>query len=76
VGDSSGEGFAVRLYKAARPSGVIRALSDIPASFAADFNKVLLHFWRMELSGGLPCLLGDIKVGQPLISLVGAQAHP
>ncbi len=38
--DSSGEGFAVRLYKAARPQGVVRAFSDVPSAFASDFNKV------------------------------------
>lgn len=40
VTDSSGEGFAVRLYKAARPAGVVRAFSDAPSSFAAEFAKV------------------------------------
>jgi hypothetical protein len=40
VTDSSGEGFAVRLYKAAVPAGVVRAFSDVPSSFASEFNKV------------------------------------
>ena len=40
VTDSSGEGFAVRLFKAACPRGVVRAISDQPSSFASEFNKV------------------------------------
>ncbi|PSC75286.1 DNA repair endonuclease UVH1 [Micractinium conductrix] len=40
VTDSSGEGFAVRLYKSAAPAGVVRAFSDAPAAFASEFNKV------------------------------------
>ncbi|EFN55307.1 hypothetical protein CHLNCDRAFT_134272 [Chlorella variabilis] len=40
VTDSSGEGFAVRLYKAACPEGVVRAFSDVPSSFSSEFNKV------------------------------------
>ncbi|KAL4433054.1 hypothetical protein ABPG77_006481 [Micractinium sp. CCAP 211/92] len=40
VTDSSGEGFAVRLYKTAAPRGVVRAFSDLPSSFASEFNKV------------------------------------
>lgn len=39
VTDSSGEGFAVRLYKTAAPRGVVRAFSDLPSSFASEFNK-------------------------------------
>jgi DNA excision repair protein ERCC-4 len=53
--DASGEGFAVRLLRGARPGAFVRALSDAPATLAADFarpEKVLtalrirrLHLW-------------------------------
>ncbi|GAB4818898.1 hypothetical protein N2152v2_005944 [Parachlorella kessleri] len=40
VSDSSGEGFATRLFKEGNPEGWIRAFSDSPSAFAAEFNKV------------------------------------
>ncbi len=40
VTDTSGEGFAVRLFRKGNQRGFIRALSDQPAFFAAGFNKV------------------------------------
>ena len=40
VADTSGEGFAVRLFRKGNQRGFIRALSDQPAFFAAGFNKV------------------------------------
>lgn len=39
VTDTSGEGFAVRLFRAANAAGFVRAFSDAPTSFAG-FNKV------------------------------------
>ena len=38
VTDTSGEGFAVRLYKAGLPCGCVRAFSDVPAAFC-NFSK-------------------------------------
>ena len=43
VSDTSGEGFAVRLFRKGNQRGFIRALSDQPAFFAAGFNKVRPH---------------------------------
>ena len=40
VTDSSGEGFAVRLFRKGNQRGFVRAISDHPAAFAAGFNKV------------------------------------
>ena len=39
VNDTSGEGFAVRLYRAANRGGSVRAFSDQPPSFLG-FSKV------------------------------------
>jgi len=39
VTDTSGDGFAVRLFRAANAAGFVRAFSDAPTSFAG-FNKV------------------------------------
>ena len=41
VTDTSGEGFAVRLFRAANSNGFVRAFSDQPVSFLG-FSKVLL----------------------------------
>ena len=41
--DTSGEGFAVRLFRKGNQRGFIRALSDQPSFFAAGFNKVRSH---------------------------------
>lgn len=61
VTDSSGEGFAVRLYKAARPQGVVRAFSDVPSAFSSDFNKVQPRVqWRLAASGQV---LGVLQPG-------------
>lgn len=54
VTDSSGEGFAVRLFKAARPAGFVRGFSDVPSSFTSDFSKPekvlkVLHVRRLYL---------------------------
>lgn len=38
--DSSGEAFAVRLYRTGNASGFVRAASDQPTAFTAGFNKV------------------------------------
>lgn len=38
--DASGEGFAVRLFRAANRRGFVRALSDQPTSLSAGFAKV------------------------------------
>ncbi|KAL6745331.1 ERCC4 protein, partial [Haematococcus lacustris] len=51
---TSGEGFAVRLYRAGNSSGFLRALSDAPAAFMGGFNKVekvmrALHVRRLRL---------------------------
>ena len=43
VTDTSGEGFAVRLFRKGNQRGFIRALSDQPSFFAAGFNKVSHH---------------------------------
>lgn len=40
VSDSSGEGFAARLFKAGHPEGWVRAFSDSPGAFTGEFNKV------------------------------------
>jgi hypothetical protein len=40
VTDTSGEGFAVRLFRIARADGFVRGFSDQPAPFASEFNKV------------------------------------
>ena len=40
VTDSSGEGFAVRLFRKGNQRGFVRAIPDNPAAFAAGFNKV------------------------------------
>lgn len=40
VTDTSGEGFAVRLFRKGNQRGFIRALSDQASFFAAGFNKV------------------------------------
>eukprot|EP00887_Chlorella_sp_A99_P005233 scaffold1.g5233.t1 len=39
VTDTSGEGFAVRLFKAGAPAGCVRAFSDVPAAFCSNFSK-------------------------------------
>ena len=39
VTDSSGEGFAVRLYRGANASGFVRAFSDAPVAFSSDCGK-------------------------------------
>lgn len=54
VSDSSGEGFAVRLFRAGNASGFVRAFSDAPAAFSTDFGKVekvlkALHVRRLHL---------------------------
>jgi hypothetical protein len=40
VSDSSGEGFAARLFKGGHPEGWVRAFSDSPSAMTAEFNKV------------------------------------
>ena len=40
ITDSSGEGFAVRLFKEGNPAGFVRAFSDAPTSMTSEFNKV------------------------------------
>ena len=40
VTDSSGEAFAVRLFRMANKHGFIRAFSDQPTGFSSGFNKV------------------------------------
>ncbi len=40
VTDSSGEAFAVRLFRMANKHGFVRAFSDQPTGFASGFNKV------------------------------------
>jgi hypothetical protein len=40
VQDSSGEGFAVRLFRKGNQAGFVRALSDQPAAFVSGFGKV------------------------------------
>lgn len=40
VTDTSGEAFAVRLYRAGNSSGFVRAVSDSPLAFNVGFNKV------------------------------------
>lgn len=40
VSDTSGEGFAVRLFRKGNRRGFIRALSDQPSFFASGFAKV------------------------------------
>lgn len=42
VTDSSGEAFAVRLFRMANKHGFVRAFSDQPTGFASGFNKVQL----------------------------------
>ena len=49
VSDTSGEGFAVRLFRKGNQRGFIRALSDQPAFFAAGFNKVCPHCLRPHI---------------------------
>ena len=46
---TSGEGFAVRLYRAGNRSGFLRAFSDQPSAFSLGFNKVRAAWdgWRM-----------------------------
>lgn len=39
VTDTSGEGFATRLFKGGHPQGFVRAFSDLPSAFTAEFNK-------------------------------------
>lgn len=43
VTDTSGEGFAVRLYRERNRTGFLRALSDQPTAFTSGFNKVLVE---------------------------------
>ena len=43
VTDTSGDGFAVRLFRRGNQRGFIRALSDQPSFFAAGFNKASPH---------------------------------
>eukprot|EP00898_Chlorokybus_atmophyticus_P002162 jgi/Chlat1/2947/Chrsp2S04679 len=40
VNDTSSEAFILRLYKAGKPEGTVRALSDSPYAFNAGFNTV------------------------------------
>ena len=40
VQDTTGEGFAVRLFRKGNQRGFVRALSDQPCSFVSGFNKV------------------------------------
>ena len=37
--DTSGEGFAVRLFRKGNQRGFVRALSDQPSAFVSGFNK-------------------------------------
>ena len=46
VTDSSGEGFAVRLFRKGNQRGFVRAITDNPAAFAAGFNKVCMCLKR------------------------------
>ena len=39
VTDSSGEGFAVRLFRAGNRHGFLRAFSDQPHAFTQGFHK-------------------------------------
>lgn len=43
VTDTSGEGFAVRLFRKGNQRGFVRAISDQPSSFASGFNKARPH---------------------------------
>ena len=52
VQDTTGEGFAVRLFRKGNQRGFVRALSDQPSSFVAGFNKV--SFVPLALEQG-PC---------------------
>lgn len=40
VKDTSGEGFAVKIYREKNKVGFVRALSDQPTSFSGGFTKV------------------------------------
>ncbi len=42
VTDSSGEAFAVRLFRSGNARGYVRAFSDTPMGFGGGFNKVSL----------------------------------
>ena len=46
VTDTSGDGFAMRLFRRGNQRGFIRALSDQPSFFAAGFNKASPHKHR------------------------------
>lgn len=43
VTDTSGDGFALRLYRAGNKRGFVRAISDRPVHFSHGFAKVGCH---------------------------------
>lgn len=51
VTDTSGEAFAVRLYRAGNTSGFVRAVSDSPLAFNVGFNKVGWWVWGFGEEG-------------------------
>lgn len=71
VTESSGEGFAVRLYRMGNTVGFLRAFSDAPVSFSSEFGKpekILkalqvkhLHLWpRFQVE-----VQSDLETGSP-----------
>ena len=51
VTETSGEGFAARLYRSSNRKGYLRAFSDQPTSFSHGFAKVCMSFsreWRCK----------------------------
>lgn len=53
VTDTTGEGFALRLYRAGNKRGFVRAISDRPVHFSHGFAKVS---WRVAPSPSPPNL--------------------
>lgn len=57
VTDTSGEGFAVRLFRTSNTRGFVRAFSDNPASVTGGFAKVhtpscCSHAWQLRYAAG------------------------
>ena len=70
VQDSSGEGFAVRLFRKGNQRGFVRALSDQPSAFVSGFGKV-----RPPDPLVLPSAAATLLEGEQAKSAVGVHAR-
>ena len=70
VSDTSGEGFAVRLFRKGNRRGFIRALSDQPSFFASGFAKV-----QLSDRCSMPCMTALIEHLNPIYSCFTSARH-